>query len=700
MSERKDIYVKAYMVYIGFVILMFVVLFKTVSIQLEGRSNVFAGSDEKMPVRTVKRMPRRGEILDVHGTPLVTSVSFYDIHMDPTVIDKKIFDAEITDLSRELANMYSDRNQREYENYIRKGRDQGKRYLLIRKKVTNEERKKLKELPIFKYGRLKGGLIDTDEKIERKRPHNELMRRTLGYYREENGDTLKVGIEGAFNEYLSGEPGEEVEQRISTGWKKTGQIVKEAVEGADVVTSIDKDIQEVADAELKRQLESQGAKNGCVIVMDVKTGFVKAISNLTKGSDGNYYELYNHAIGTKEVPGSTFKLASLMAALEDGRIKITDTVNAIGTYKFRGGTMHDALEWGYGRITIKRAFEKSSNVIAKVIYDAYRNDPQAYIDRLVSFGLDQKLGIDLEGEADPVLYRPGTPNWSKISLPWMSVGYEFQQTPLQTLAFYNAVANNGTLVKPQFVQEIRRSGQTIKTFAPIVLKDNICSDNTLTILKSCLEGVMKDGGTGSKLTSAQFKIAGKTGTARILNEDQKYGQKGEWKYQASFVGYFPAEDPIYSCIVVVAAPSKDIYGATVSGTVFTAIANKVFATTLKYHKAVNEGKRKKENVPSVFVGNSYDLTKALGRLRIPYAIAEEGEWLYAERKKHGIVFKKRNPVKEIVPNLTGMSAKDAVFLIESMGMSAYVIGYGKVTKQSIPPGASLFKGGIIELTLE
>ncbi|TNF46358.1 MAG: penicillin-binding protein, partial [Bacteroidetes bacterium] len=408
MSERKDIYVKAYLVYIGFVILMFVVLFKTVSIQFEGRSNVFAGSDEKMPVRTVKRMPRRGEILDIHGTPLVTSVSFYDIHMDPTVVDKKIFDAEITDLSRELSKMYPDRTQREYENYIRKGRNQGNRYLLIRKKVSNEERKKLKELPIFKYGRLKGGLIDTDEKIERKRPHNELMRRTLGYYKEENGDTLRVGIEGAFNEYLSGEPGEEIEQKISTGWKKTGQIVKEAVEGADVVTSIDKDIQEVADAELKRQLESQGAKNGCVIVMDVKTGFVKAISNLTKGADGNYYELYNHAIGTKEVPGSTFKLASLMAALEDGKIKITDTVNAVGEYTFYGKTMHDALEWGYGRITIKRAFEKSSNVIAKVIYDAYRNDPQAYIDRLVSFGLDQKLGIDLEGEADPVMYRPGT----------------------------------------------------------------------------------------------------------------------------------------------------------------------------------------------------------------------------------------------------------------------------------------------------
>jgi len=256
------------------------------------------------------------------------------------------------------------------------------------------------------------------------------------------------------------------------------------------------------------------------------------------------------------------------------------------------------------------------------------------------------------------------------------------------------------LVKPQFVQEIRRSGQSVKTFSPVILKDNICSDNTLTILKSCLEGVMKNGGTGSKLTSAQFTIAGKTGTARILNEDRKYGEKGEMKYQASFVGYFPAEDPIYSCIVVIAAPSKDIYGAIVSGTVFTAIANKVYATTLKYHSAVNEGKRKEKNVPVVYSGTSYDLTKALGRLKVPYAVAEEGEWLYAERKEKGVVFKKRNLNKERVPDLRGMSARDAVYLIESMGMTAYVIGYGKVTKQSIPAGASLFQGGVIELTLE
>jgi cell division protein FtsI (penicillin-binding protein 3) len=418
------------------------------------------------------------------------------------------------------------------------------------------------------------------------------------------------------------------------------------------------------------------------------------------GNDGNYYELYNHAIGTKEVPGSTFKLASLMAALEDEKIDINDIVNSTGEYTFSGKTLHDALKGGYGQITIKRAFEKSSNVIAVVIHRAYRQEPQAFIDRLASFGLTEKLGIDLSGEPTPTIYAPGSKNWSRISLPWMAIGYEVQQTPLQTLAFYNAVANNGTLVRPQFVQEIRRGAETVKTYQPIILKDKICSDKTLKTLRECLNGVMKDGGTGSKLTSSLFDIAGKTGTARILNSDLRYGQKGEEKYQASFVGYFPADEPIYSCIVVVSAPSKDIYGATVSGTVFTAIANKVYASTLRYHTAINEGKRKANNIPSVMYGNRYDLLKVINKLSIPYAIQDEGEWFSTSKTADRVVLKNKSISKKSVPNLVGLSAKDAVYIVESLGMNAFVIGYGKVTKQSMPAGTPLFNGGVIELTME
>ncbi len=290
----------------------------------------------------------------------------------------------------------------EYEQYIRSGRQAKKRYLLIRRKATIEDRKLIRSFPIFKEGRLKGGLIDNDETIQRKRPHGQLLKRTLGYYRPKQGSKsdLRVGIEGAFNEYLAGQPGVEIEQKYGNGWKKTGQIIRESVEGANVVSSIDKEIQEVAHTELERQLKLQGAKNGSVILMDVKTGFIKAIVSLTKASDGAYYELYNHAIGTKEVPGSTFKLASLMAALEDNKIEITDKVNATGVYRFYKNEMTDH-DGAMGVITIQEAFERSSNVISKVVNNAYRGNPQAFIDRLKSFGLADSLGIDLLGEQKP-----------------------------------------------------------------------------------------------------------------------------------------------------------------------------------------------------------------------------------------------------------------------------------------------------------
>ena len=699
MEDKKQIALRVHLVYYGFVFIMLVVLYTTFSIQMEGRSNMLSSKEEKIPKRIIKRTPRRGEILDANYTPLVTSVSFYDIHMDPTVIDQKTFDEDITDLARGISKIYNSMTSREWENYIRVGRIRGNRFLLISSKATNDERRQLRELPIFNKGRMKGGLIDTDETSIRKRPHNELMKRTLGYYQNQNGKELRVGIEGAYNEYLAGEEGAEIEQKISTGWKKTGQIVKDAVEGADVVTSIDKEIQEVAHSELLQQLKINNAKSGCVIVMDVRTGFVKAIVNLTQASDNEYYELYNHAIGTKEVPGSTFKLASLMAALEEEKINIKDTVSAASRYIFYNKALTEAHGNNYGRITIKRAFELSSNVISKVIYKAFKDEPQTFVDRLKSFGLGQPLGIELEGEPDPTLYEPGSRNWWGGSLAWMSVGYEVQQTPLQTLAFYNAVANDGKFVRPQFVKEIRRGSEIVKKFDPYVIKSQICSKHTIRILQSCLEGVMKEG-TGKRLTSSFFDIAGKTGTAEILNDDLRYGATGQKRYLASFVGYFPVKKPIYSCIVSVSASGENIYGATVSGTVFAAIANKVYATSLKYHQAINEEKKKVYDAPVSKDGNRHDLVNIMRRLNIPFRSSVYDEWINTHSDGKKIEFKKRNVLKGVVPNVVGLSAKDAVYLIENIGMYVSLKGYGSVVKQSSPPGTPSFHGGLIELTLE
>ena len=700
MSVEKHIKSRILVIYFIFVVIMGIVLTKTFSIQLEGSTNVISGSEDKIPTRIIKREPRRGEILDINFTPLLTSIATYNIHMDPTVVKQQIFDEQISDLAKGLAQMYTNRSAREWENYIRIGRERGNRYLKIKNKVSNEERRRLNELPIFKLGRMKGGLIDTEVKIERRRPYNKLLSRTLGYYKVyENGKELRVGIEGAYNEYLAGQYGEEIEQRISTGWKKTGQIVKEAVEGADIVTSIDIEIQEVAHNELLKQLKEHNAKNGCVVVMDVKTGFVKAIVNLSLGNYGEYYETYNQAIGTKEVPGSTFKLASLMAGLEDNKFSIYDKVKTAPKYTFYDKSLNEAHKEDHGTITIKHAFEISSNVFSKIINEAYRDNEQAFINRIKSFGLSDPLGIDLNGEASPTLYEPGTKNWSGISLPWLSVGYETQQTPLQTLTFYNAVANNGKVVKPQFVKQIKRGTEIIKEFHPQVINPKICSNKTLNDLKSCLEGVMKNG-TGRKLTSSYFDIAGKTGTAEILNDDMRYGSRGEKKYLASFVGYFPVEKPIYSCIVSIAASGENIYGASVSGTVFAAIANKVYATSLQYHEAVNENIQKAKETPISNDGNLYDLVTTMNKLQIPYKKGVETEWVNTHATDKSIQLSKREIVKGTVPNVKGMTAKDAIYLIEKAGMRAKIIGYGTVYKQSYAPGTPAYNEGVVELTLK
>lgn len=704
MSDKKDIYWRAYLVYFGVAILMLVIIIRTITIQFDGGHPVFLASGngtEKMPTRTVDRKPRRGQIVDANYTPLVTSVSYFDIHMDPTVVPQDILDRDLSKLAVALNDLYPEKTAMEYERIILNGRANKKRYVLIHKRASNEERKALHEMPIFKEGRFKGGLVDNEEIIERRRPHGELLKRTLGYIREQADKTYKkVGLEAAYDEYLTGVPGQEVEQKISTGWKKIGPITKEPIEGATIVTTIDKGIQEVAHAELMRQLQKQKAKNGCVIVMDVKTGYVKAIVNLDRGNDGEYYEVYNHAIGTKEVPGSTFKLASLMALLEDGKVKLTDKVNAVGEYRFFKSKLTDSNHgYGYGLITVQQAFEKSSNVFAKIVNDAYKREPQTYVDRLKSFGISSKLGIELKGEPTPTLYQPGMKSWSGISLPWMAVGYEVQQTPLQTLAFYNAVANNGTLVRPQFVKEIRRGNEVEKTFPPIILKDKICSDGTIADLKKCLKGVVQRG-TGSALKSAYFDIAGKTGTALILNDNNSYGGENNKRYLASFAGYFPADNPIYSCIVVVSGPTEDIYGAVVSGTVFTAIANKVYASSLGYHRPVNVDAERKTDIPTTKVGNRADILNLFKRFKIPFLSLTDKDYLIVREKDGKAIMEQRYVGKTTVPNVVGMTAKDAVYLIEMTGMNVRIEGYGRVVSQSIKAGTQAAPGVVIQINLK
>ncbi|MEX2484438.1 MAG: penicillin-binding protein [Brumimicrobium sp.] len=698
MTIPKGVILRVYLIYFAVVILMVFILVQTFSIIVDGRDNIFTSDSEKIQQRSASITPRRGEILDAKGNPLVTSVAFYDVYMDPVTVKKSLWDKEIGKLSQGLAKLFPSKSAREYEEYLRDARNKKLRYVLIHKKVTNDERKKLRKLPIFEKGRYKGGIIDNYATIIRKRPNDELFRRTLGYVKYSQNDTLTVGIEGAFNKYLSGRNGEIIQQKISNSWRSTGSVIREAENGYDVVTSIDKDIQEVAHTELENQLKLKGGRYGCAIVMDVKTGFVKAMVNLQKNRNGLYKESYNHAIGTREVPGSTMKLASLMAVLEDKKMKITDTVNAVGRYEYYDRALNDSRKWGYGKITVKEAFELSSNVISKVVFNSYRDEPRRFIDRLHQFGLTDTLGIEIQGERSPAYSQPGDSQWWGGSLAWMSIGYEFQLTPLQLLSFYNAVANDGKYMKPQFVSHVIDGRKTIKEFEPIVLRERICSQPTIDIMKSCLQGVMVNG-TGKNLSSTFFETAGKTGTAQIANRNLGYGAEGEKKYIASFAGYFPAEDPIYSCIVVIAAPTDDIYGASVSGTVFSAIANKVYASSYEYHQAVNE-KKQIASIPYVQNGSRYDVNQSLNKLKIRKDIQGHQSWIVAKGNNNTISLSDLNVDKKKVPNVVGMGLEDALYLLEEAGLKVKVKGYGTVINQSLSPGQNAINGGVISIELE
>lgn len=690
MDIKSSISLKVYILYFLFVGGMIAVIAKTFMIQAAGRDNVFSDESDKIQLVQEEVEAKRGQILDDQGEPLVTSVTFYEIHFDATVPSDAVFNEGLDSLCFQLSELFGDKTPREYKSKIQDARARKDRYLKIQNRVTNEQRKKLKEMPIFRLPRHKGGLIDDIEIHIRKRPYGALAHRTLGYVKED----IRVGIEAAYDKVLAGEPGIELKQLMATGKKPTGKMVQETIDGSDLVTSINKDIQEVAHAELLNQLVTESASFGTAIVMEVKTGRIKAIVNLSRSDDGSYYENYNFAVGRKVYPGSTMKLASILALLEDGKADITDTVNAVGKYRFYNAELND-VGGGRGKITLQEAFEYSSNVIAKVVNEAYRNRPLDYIAKLEKFGLTDTLGIEILGDAKPNVFRPGDASWSSISLPWMSIGYEIQMTPLQILTFYNGIANNGRVMRPSFVMEVRNNGRVIQEFEPQVIRENIAKIQNIEKVKRCMEGVVERG-TARSLQSASFKIAGKTGTARV----DQVGTGNSVRHQALFVGYFPAEEPLYSCLVFVAEPKINSGGSKVSGTVFAAIANKVYSTHLEYQRSFQSLNAKVKEAPYVLNGSANDIKTALNRLNVLMKNDFSGDWVVAQKEESVVRLADRKVESGVAPNLIGMGLKDALYILENEGLHVEFKGSGKVVYQSIEPGKRMFRGSLIKLELK
>lgn len=660
---------------------------------------------EDLTMKYVSIEPNRGDIYSNDGKRLLsTSVPFYEIRMDlnSSALESRVFNVGIDSLAYCLSKMFRDQSKSEYKKELTDARRKGERYHLISKRISHQQLQKMKDFPIFRLGRYKGGFI-VIQKNHRIRPHHLLAARTIGYLSEDKSGNI-VGIEGAYDQYLQGVTGVRLMQKTAGNiWIPVNDRNEvEPKNGYDLITTIDVNIQDVAENALLRQLKIHNAHHGCAILMEVETGEIKAIANLQRNQRGDYEEAYNYAIAESTEPGSTFKLMSLIAAMEDGYVEPDDTVDTgKGSIKYYDKVIRDTREEGYGKISVQNAFEVSSNVgISQIINNCYKGQEEKFVDRLCRMHLNEPLHIDIKGEGIPHIQHPDDPLWSGISLPMMSHGYEVRMTPLQVLTFYNAVANDGKMVKPIFVKEITHYGRTLKSFSTEMIDPSICSRSTLKKAQKMLEGVVENG-TAMNLKNDNFRIAGKTGTAQIANEKYGYKVNSKISYQASFVGYFPAEKPEYSCIVVVNSPSSAVYyGNLVAGPVFKEIANKVYASRLDMHEAINHRRSDLAEIPYSKNGNKEELNTVLDYLEIPSVPGpEESNWVATTRKEDHIGVNDLNFSRGLVPNVKEMGLKDAIYLLENAGLVVEVRGKGKVVKQSILAGARVRKGDRIVLTM-
>jgi cell division protein FtsI (penicillin-binding protein 3) len=663
--EDKNISYRIYLVAFVIFLMAMAIAVKLTNIQwVEG--DYYRKLAKDRTVKTFVIPANKGNIYSADGSLLATSIPNYTIRFDAMAPKSRDFEAKVDSLSISLSKLLG-KPTSYYETLLRSARTNKSRYTLIAEDLSYTEYSKIKKMPLFNKGAYKGGII-VEQKTVREHPIGKIAERTIGYDRIDEGVVKRVGIEGAFGKYLNGKDGKILKQKIAKGqWKPIRDINEvDPQDGYDIISTIDVYIQDIAHHALLKQLQEYDAEHGCVVVMETKTGHVKAISNLGRDEvSGNYYETINYAVVEAHEPGSTFKLVDMIALLDDNKVDTSKVYDSHGgTIIYRGRKVRDSHEGGYGKISLARGFEVSSNtVMVQAVYENYSGNPKQFVDRIDKMGLNKPLGLPFQGEGKPVIPQPTDKSWSAISLPWMAFGYGVAVTPLQTLTLYNAIANNGEMVKPQFVSEIKEWNKTIKKYDKQVINPKICSDETIKKLKAIMKNVVKRG-TGAKLYSKDFSMAGKTGTAQA-----NYAVNGgsEKHYISSFVGFFPAENPKYSCIVVVHKPNtskNNYYGADVAGPVFKRIAQKIFTDA----PSTNEIKNLDKKIPK-------------------------------QENKYNEYFAKAQATKNTIPNLKGMPGMDAVALLGNLGIKVKVKGIGKVKSQSVQAGEPVIKNSTITLEL-
>ncbi|MCB0824500.1 MAG: transpeptidase family protein [Bacteroidales bacterium] len=695
---KADILWRVFLVYLGMLLFGLAIIVKVVFIQVKEGPELLAKADS-LTIRYFNVEASRGNVCADDGSLLATSIPIFDIRMDVAspLIDDNDFNNHIGELATKLSALFGNKTAWEYKSELQKARRKGNRYFLVKSNVTYEQLKALRDFPIFDRGKYKGGLIIIP-KTKRQKPFGSLAMRTIGY--ENKDEDLFVGLEGAYHELLSGKDGKQLRRRINNGdWIPLfDENEIEPINGKDIITTIDVNLQDVAESSLHNHLIEHQADWGCAVLMEVETGKIKAIANLTLDKKtGQYKELYNYAVGAPIEPGSTFKLPSMIALFEEGLENLDDTIDIGAGWKvYYDRTIKDVHGIRDGRVSIREVFEKSSNVgVSQLVYEKFADHPQDYIDLLYKMSLNEQLGIDIPGEGKPYIKNTKDKSWSAVSLPFMSIGYELLLTPLQTLSFYNAVANNGTYVKPMFVQEIRESGRVIESFEPEIINKSICSEHSIEKAHEILEGVVQEG-TATSLKKSPYRVAGKTGTAQIAAGSSGYNKSN---YNASFVGYFPADNPKYSCIVVVSRPSTGkYYASSVAVPVFKDIADKVYATNLEIQQPDTLPESK--IYPIYAKGYQPELKKIYDLFEIPLdSLSTNSEWAIALEEDSAVVLKPRIFKEGLVPNVKGMGARDAVYVLESLGLKVRIVGRGFVKEQSIQPGARVIKGNQITINL-
>ncbi len=697
MGIKKSILLRVRISFILVFLFSVAIMYRIVDVQyVEGKK--WKDKAKSISLRYEKLKATRGNIYSDNGALLATSLPFYNVAMDPTVIDDELYKEKIDYLAYELANFFEDRSPTAYKRLIHEARKDNRQYIrLNRRQVDFQEKKLIESWPIFNKGRNKGGIIF--EKVdERFLPFSNLGYRTIGNINAEGRGV--VGLEYSFNRQLAGTDGQALFQKITGGgWKPLydGHEIPPK-DGYDIHTTIDINIQDEAQNALLKALENNDADYGSVVVMEVATGEIKAISNLSKNKNGKYFERYNYAVGSQgsREPGSTFKLASMIALFEDSDISLYDSVDTgNGEYEFYSQVMKDHKPGGYGKLSVQEVFEVSSNIgTAKLIVDQFGNEPERFVNYIKRMGLTKPLDFQLVGEGRPYIKDPSDSTWSGLTLPWMSHGYELKMTPLQTLTLYNAVANNGKMVQPVIVKSVNRADKTVERYKARVLNDKICSDRTLKKVRTMLEGVVERG-TAQNISDSYYKIAGKTGTAKKV-ENGRYTNR----YYASFVGYFPAEAPKYSCIVVIDNPKRyRIYGSDVAAPVFKEIADKIYSMDIRMQEHFTENVPEMGVFPVIKGGNQRDLSLLCNELGISNHSKTDVEWVKTQVVDNAVIWDKRLDGNGIVPDVRGMTLKDAIYLLENKGLEVNIKGFGRVSSQSLAPGSRIAEGAKIELEL-